>query len=119
MTTQTITTDDFHDVIDNHNIVLIDFWASWCPSCRAFAPIYDAVSNQYKDIVFGKVDVDANSDLASQLSITAIPTLTIIKYGSIIFQQAGALSTSKLIRLVDDVVHDRLSVYLNDYQHTS
>ena len=86
----------FEKAISENKLVLVDFWATWCPPCRAFGPIYEKASEEHSDIVFGKVDVDKNQDLAGQFSIQAIPTLMIVKEGKVVYQKAGALNAEQL-----------------------
>ena len=90
MATVQLNAQDFEKTITDNNLVFVDFWATWCGPCRAFGPTFEAASEENPDIVFGKVDIDANQDLASAAGIQAVPTLMIAKQGQIIFKQAGA-----------------------------
>ena len=101
MATQEITTENFEEVVANNDLVLIDFWASWCGPCRSFAPIYEKVSTAYPDAVFAKVDTEAQQALAASFNIMSIPTLMIIRGQVVLFSQAGALPESALVELVE------------------
>ena len=100
MATTAVTTQTFEKTITDNNLVFVDFWATWCGPCRAFGPTFEAASEENPDIVFGKVDIDANQDLASAAGIQAVPTLMIAKQGQIIFKQAGALRAEDLDDLI-------------------
>ena len=95
-----LTTEKFVDIVEQEGIVVIDFWASWCGPCRAFAPIFEAAANKYEDIVWAKVDTEAEPELAGALGIRAIPTLMIFRGGILVFSQAGALPA----RALDEVI---------------
>ena len=103
MATRDLTAADFNDTIAGNDIVLVDFWASWCGPCRAFAPTFTKSSEQHPDIVFGKVDTEAQEELAAAAEIRAIPTLMAFKKGHLVFNQAGALPPAALEDLITQV----------------
>jgi len=103
MATRTITTENFEETVTTNDIVLIDFWAAWCGPCRSFAPTYEKVAEQYPEIVFAKVDTEAEQGLASSFNIMSIPTLMVIRENVVLFSQAGALPEHALRELVEKV----------------
>jgi len=101
--TKDITAVQFNDTITDNEIVLVDFWASWCGPCKAFAPTFAASSEQHPDVVYAKVDTEAEQDLAAAADIRSIPTLMAFKKGKLVFNQAGALPPAALEDLVQRV----------------
>ena len=103
MATRNITTDQFSDIINDNEIVLVDFWASWCGPCKQFAPTFEASSEKHPDVVYAKVDTEAEQELAARAQVRAIPTLMAFKKGTLVFNQAGALPPAALEDLVQQV----------------
>lgn len=100
MATTELTDVNFQDQTGGKTVV-IDFWADWCGPCRSFAPVFNKVSGTYEDVVFGKVDVDANPALAQAFGVSAIPTLVVMRDNEVLFSHAGALNEASLRAAVD------------------
>lgn len=96
MSTVELTQDNFESTIAGDGIVIVDWWASWCGPCMAFAPVYESVSSRHPDIVFAKVDTEAEMDLSAAAQIQSIPTLMIFRDGILVFRQSGALPEDAL-----------------------
>jgi thioredoxin 1 len=98
-----LTADNFQQTVDDNDIVLIDFWAAWCGPCRTFGPIYEKVSEQHDDLVFGKVDTEDQQELAAQFGIRSIPTLAILRDNVLLFSQPGVVPAEGLEDLISQV----------------
>jgi thioredoxin 1 len=100
MSTVELTKDSFEQTVAADGIVLVDFWADWCGPCKMFAPIYERQSQANPDVVFGKVDTEAQPELSAAFRIQSIPTLSIFRDGVMIFSQPGALPEPALADLI-------------------
>ncbi|ANY05073.1 thioredoxin [Pseudonocardia sp. HH130630-07] len=104
MATVELTTDNFNDVVGAPGAtVLIDFWASWCGPCKQFAPVYDEASDKHEDVTFGKVDTEAQQELAGAFGISSIPTVMAVRDGVVLYSQPGALPADALEDLIGQV----------------
>jgi len=124
MTTTDLTSTDFQATIDDNDIVLVDFWAEWCGPCKMFGPVYESVSEQHEDVVFAKVDTEAQQELAAAFQIRSIPTLMAFRDNVMIFNQAGALPETSLQDLIDQIkaldmgdVHRQIAEHEHEHEH--
>lgn len=103
MATIQLTAQNFKDVINNNDIVIIDFWADWCAPCRSFAPTFEAASEKYPEIAFAKVNTEEERELAVGFNIRSIPTLMVFRDQIILYAEAGALPPAALDQLIEQV----------------
>lgn len=104
MATVALTQDNFKDAVDNNEVVIVDFWASWCGPCKSFAPIYEQTSEKYPDMVFGKVNTEEQHQLAGMFQIRSIPTIMIFRQQIIVFSQPGMLPAAALEEVLGKVM---------------
>jgi thioredoxin 1 len=98
--TITVTRDNFDEVVSGDDLVLLDFWAEWCGPCRMFAPVFERAAQQHQEVVFGKVDTEAQQELAAAFGISSIPTLMVIRDKVVLYSQPGALPQAALEELI-------------------
>ncbi|MFJ9121885.1 thioredoxin [Streptomyces sp. NPDC102394] len=103
MATVELTKDNFEETVTGSDIVLIDFWAAWCGPCRMFGPVYEKAAERHPDIVFGKVDTEAQPELAAAFRISSIPTLMAVRDRTVLYSQPGALPPQALEELIGKI----------------
>lgn len=103
MATGDITAESFGPTVEGNDIVLVDFWADWCQPCKRFAPTFADASQKHEDVVFAKVDTEAEQQLAAEANITSIPTLMAFRENVLVFSQPGALNGSQLEEVITAV----------------
>jgi thioredoxin 1 len=103
MSTIQLTAENFDETVTTNDIVIVDFWAEWCGPCRMFAPTFESASEEYPEIVFGKVDTEAEQALSAAAGIQSIPTLMVFREKVLIFNQPGALPASAFKELINAI----------------
>jgi thioredoxin len=103
MTILTITEDNFNQILEDHPIVVLDFWATWCGPCKSFAPVFEAAAAKHTDIVFGKIDTDEEQSLAKAFNIRSVPTLMVIREKIMVIRESGALPANSLEKVIEHV----------------
>ncbi|HUO49221.1 MAG TPA: thioredoxin [Acidimicrobiales bacterium] len=103
MATVTLSGTNFDETVTSNDIVLVDFWASWCGPCRVFSPVFEEASERHEGVVFGKVDTEAQPALAGQIGIMSIPTLMAFRDGIVLYARPGALPAAALDELITQV----------------
>ena len=104
MATVTITAENIEKIISENDVVILDFWASWCGPCRTFAPVFEAASEKHPDVVFGKIDTQEQQALAQQLQIRSIPTIMVFREQIQLYSQPGALPAAPFDELLTNVL---------------
>lgn len=120
MSTIEVTDENFQEITGRDGIVILDFWAAWCGVCKAFAPVYEAASAEHPDIVFGKVDTEAATQLSQTIGIRALPTLAVYRDSIQVYFQAGALPKPVLEQLIAQVAEldmEEIRAELNSHAH--
>ena len=101
MATVELTQENFEEVVSNNDVVVVDFWASWCGPCKTFAPVFESTSEKYPNVVFAKVNTEEQTELAGHFDIRSIPTLMVVREKVILYSKPGAVPAHSLEALLD------------------
>ena len=101
MTIQTVTSENFDQVVAEHDLVVVDFWAEWCAPCLSFNPVLERVAERYPDVAFAKVDIEDQTDLAKEFDVQSVPAVLILRSQVVVYAQTGALPANALIELIE------------------
>lgn len=119
-----VTQKSFEDTVEKNEIVLLDFWADWCGPCKTFAPTFEKVAAQNPDVYFGKVDTEAEQELAGAFGIRSIPTLMAFRQGILLFENAGVVPEAALTDLIAQIkgldmaeVHRKMEEHAKNHEH--
>ena len=99
--TYDVTFENFENIVDTHDLVILDFWASWCGPCKMFAPIFEEASQRYPSVYFGKVNTEAAKDLAEAFRILSIPTLMVFRKTELVFEQSGLMPPEAFFKMIE------------------
>jgi thioredoxin 1 len=99
-----VTENNISEILDKHQLVILDFYADWCGPCKQFAPIFEKVSSQYKDVAFGKINTEKEMLLSDDFGIRSIPTIVVLKEKTIIFEQSGSMFEHSLVALINEAL---------------
>ena len=104
MALKNLTTENFNQEVENNPITILDFWAPWCGPCKSFGPIFEKVSEEYPDILFGKVNTEDQQELGAYFQVRSIPTVMVLKEGIGVFSQPGMLPEDALRDIIEQVI---------------